>query len=136
MSNTGFVSGADVVATDWADDALDLLAGNALRNDLVLGTMHLEWSRPEPLLPLEPFDLVLAADVLYEARNVAPLVALLGVLDAPALVADPGRRFAADFLAKLGAAGWRIDRRTDQALPRGAVHHLEPRVGRNVPRRF
>jgi len=120
--------GADVVATDWADDALDLLAGNALRNDLVLGTMHLEWSRPEPLLALEPFDLVLAADVLYEARNVTPLVELLDALRGPALIADPGRRFAGDFVARLRAAGWRVESCAQRALPRGAVHHLDPRV--------
>ncbi|MGI8973711.1 MAG: hypothetical protein ACR2HI_06000, partial [Gaiella sp.] len=72
--------------------------------------------------------LVLAADVLYEARNVTPLVELLDALRGPALIADPGRRFAGDFVARLRAAGWRVESCAQRALPRGAVHHLDPRV--------
>ena len=47
---------------------------------------------------LGPFELVLAADVLYEERNAAPLLRLLDAVvarDGEALVADPGRRHAA-----------------------------------------
>ena len=45
-----------------------------------------------------PFDLVLAADVLYERANVAPLLSLIDRFGSDAWIADPGRPAAAAFL--------------------------------------
>ena len=74
---------------------------------------------PEPLGP--PWPLVLASDVLYEERNVAPLLALLPRLVAAAgevWLADPGRAPAAGFLTA-AAESWRID-----AIPHDGPAHV------------
>jgi predicted nicotinamide N-methyase len=87
--------GARVLATDWADDALRLLRANAARNGVALETRRLDWREPGAL---GTFDLVLAADVLYERRYVDVLVELLPRLGGEVLLADPGRPFLRSFL--------------------------------------
>ena len=102
------LGGADVLATDWSADAIELARGNARRNELELETAVVRWSEPDPLLARAPWDLVLAADVLYELRNVDELLALLPQLGAEILLAEPGRPHAKTFLAR--AAGlWRVE---------------------------
>jgi predicted nicotinamide N-methyase len=85
--------GARVTAVDWADDAVELLRENASRNRLEVETVRADWRRFDGR-----FDLVLAADVLYEQRNVAPLLVLLPALAPEVWLADPGRPHAAAFL--------------------------------------
>jgi len=95
--------GADVLATDWAEDAVALLAANAARNGIVLRTEVARWDEPQHFG--SGWDLVLAADVLYEQRNADQLLALLPHLAArEILLAEPGRPFAKDFLAH-----WRVE---------------------------
>lgn len=102
--------GADVLATDWYGDALRFARANAARNGLApLRTEVLDWRHPPPG---RDYDLVMAADVLYERRNVEILAALLERVVAPggtALVADPGRIYAGDFLATMREQGWDAD---------------------------
>ena len=86
--------GARVTAIDWAADAIGLLAKNAARNGLVLETRQVDWRRFEG-----SFDLVLAADLLYERRNLAALLELLPRLAPEALVALAGRPYEDEFLA-------------------------------------
>lgn len=86
--------GAVVTATDWAEDAVRLLARNAARNGLGVRAEVRDWREPWP----ETFDLALAADVLYEQRNVEPLVARLSELAPEALVGLAGRPYEAEFL--------------------------------------
>jgi predicted nicotinamide N-methyase len=57
------------------------------------------WDEPALLLAGAPWDLVLGADVLYEQRNADLLLDLLPRLGGEILIADPGRPFAASFLA-------------------------------------
>ncbi|MEZ0166213.1 methyltransferase [Kineococcus sp. LSe6-4] len=94
------LAGHDVTAADWAPDSVDLLRENAVRNGASVRAQRWSWTDdPAPLAP--PFDVVLAADVLYERRNVAPILAALPALVAPggrALVADPGRLPTPEFL--------------------------------------
>jgi predicted nicotinamide N-methyase len=90
--------GANVTATDWAEDAIALLRANATRNALTLRAEVRDWRTPWP----EHFDLAIAADVLYEQRNVAPLVALLRELAPTALVALAGRPYEAEFVRAVG----------------------------------
>lgn len=92
--------GADVTASDWAEDAVELLRENALRNALVLRAEVRDWREPWP----ERFDVVLAADVLYERRNVEPLIARLRELAPVAYVGLAGRPYEAEFLGKVGSA--------------------------------
>ncbi len=92
--------GATVTATDWAPEAIDLLRQNAARNELALRAVVHDWRTPFD----ERFDLVLAADVLYEQRNVEPLVARLAELAPVALVGLAGRPYEQQFLRDAGGA--------------------------------
>src|SRR5690606_6274286 len=57
--------GVEVVASDYYAEALDFARENARRNRLTEPeTLLLDWRTPPP--DLIPFDLVIAADVLYE----------------------------------------------------------------------
>ena len=95
------LGGARVVASDWSGEALGLAARNAARNGASLEVLECAWERPEALVRRAPWDLVLAADVLYERRDVEPLLRLLAAIDAPeALVAEPGRPASREFLAR------------------------------------
>lgn len=84
--------GAGVMVTDHYDAALDFTVHNARTNTgREPETMLLDWHTP-PVEGPGRFDLVLAADVLYERRNVPSLAALIPALLAPegeAMLADP-----------------------------------------------
>ena len=95
--------GADVLATDGAEDAVALLRANAARNGVPLRVERVRWDDPAPILAGAPYELVLAADVLYEARNAEQLLGLLPQLGGEILLADPGRPFARGFLANWDA---------------------------------
>ena len=90
--------GAEVTATDWSADAIELLRANAEQNGLDLVAEVRDWRVAWP----DRFDLVLAADVLYEHRNVEPVLARLRELAPRALVALAGRPYEADFLRRAG----------------------------------
>ena len=92
--------GAEVTATDWAPAAIELLRENAARNGLPLRAEVRDWRETWD----DRFDLVLAADVLYERRNVEPLVALLHALADVALVGLAGRPYEQAFLDAVGDA--------------------------------
>jgi len=87
-----------VLATDWSQPALDLLERNASINRLRVQTARVDWRSPEALLAEAPFALVLAADVLYERRNVSLMLSLLPRLGHEVWLADPGRSFTEAFL--------------------------------------
>jgi predicted nicotinamide N-methyase len=94
------LGGADVLATDWADDAVELLRVNAERNALRLRAERVRWDEPELLLRDVPWDVVLGADLLYEGRNAEQLLGLLPRLGGDVLLAEPGRPFAKSFLER------------------------------------
>lgn len=91
-------AGAAVLATDACDEALLLAVRNAEANGTRIDTAMANWARPGALLKRAPFDLVLAADVLYERASVAQLLALLPLLASEAWLADPGRPAADAFI--------------------------------------
>lgn len=119
--------GADVLATDWAPDAVALLRANAARNDIELRVEAVSWEAPGSLLAESPWDLVLAADVLYERRNADSLLGLLPALGREVLLADPARPHVEAFL-EAAAETWRIDTSIDPQRPRLAIHRLTRRV--------
>ena len=84
-------AGAAVLATDISDEALRLAARNAQSNGVRIDTARVDWAEPDKLVGRAPFDLVLAADVLYERASVAPLLSLIPHLAPEAWLADPGR---------------------------------------------
>ena len=91
-------AGGRVLATDWADDAIALVRENARRNGIAIEAAVVDWREPTTLLDRAPFDLVLAADVLYERRYVDVLLQLLPRLGGEILLAEPGRPLAKRFL--------------------------------------
>jgi predicted nicotinamide N-methyase len=115
--------GAAVLATDWAPDAVALLRENAARNSIVLRAETVPWERPEPLLAGSPWDVVLAADVLYERRNADRLLELLPSLGPEVQLADPSRPHTARFL-DAASADWSIVTTPDPGRPRLAIHRL------------
>ena len=120
------LAGGRVLATDWAPDAVAMTARNAERNDLWIDTLVCSWSEPEPLLERGPWDLVLASDVLYEARNGEALAPLLPRLLAPhgeVWLADPGRPAAGRFLA-----GFAHEKREARELARGGIYCIRSRA--------
>src|SRR5215211_855028 len=89
---------------------VSVAAANAARNGATVATAVCAFDQPEPLLAEAPWDLVLAADVLYEQRNVPVLLWLLPRLvgqDGEVWLADPGRPMLSRFLAGAEATGWR-----------------------------
>ena len=103
------LKGATVLATDWSPDAIALLRVNAERNGAMLEAAVSSWTDAQPELAGAPWDLVLAADVLYERRNGDLLLELLPKLTREALLADPGRPHLKGFLDR-AADGWEIER--------------------------
>jgi predicted nicotinamide N-methyase len=101
--------GATVLATDHYEAALDFTAHNARTNlNLEPDTALLDWRAPN-IEGLGTFDLVFAADVLYESKNAAALAVLvprLLVLGGETLFADPRRDEAPVFLAAMAKRGF------------------------------
>lgn len=118
--------GARAVASDWAPEAVAAAQANARRNGVEVEGVVADWRAPGPLVARAPWDLVVAADVLYEQRNASPLLDLLGRLGAEVLLADPGRAAAAGFLAAAGER-FSITAAADPGHPSVTVHRLRAR---------
>jgi predicted nicotinamide N-methyase len=129
--------GASVIATDWYAPALEFAAVNARRARVTIGTMLVDWRHPPAdLIDAAPFDRVIAADVLYEARNAEPLAALIPALvadDGELWIADPRRPDAKPFLDTMAATGWALttdeipfEGRLDETGPIVHLHRLRP----------
>jgi predicted nicotinamide N-methyase len=96
-------AGAHVLVTDYATEALDFIKLNALQNGIALDEQFevasLDWRN---IRLEEKFDFVCAADVLYERRNLLPIVLAIDKLLKPngtAYIADPRRQIAKGFVA-------------------------------------
>ena len=108
------LAGADLTVTDYAADALTLCRSNALVNAGAepAAAIRLNWRR----LDLDflasvgsGYPVVLAADALYETRDIEPLLTMASRTVAPGgmlWLAEPGRAVAARFLEAARAAGW------------------------------
>jgi predicted nicotinamide N-methyase len=99
--------GADVLATDGDEEALELLELNARENGLRVATARVDWEAADALVARGPFDLVLAADVLYERASRSLLESLLPRLGAAVWLADPGRP-ELEFFLDLARRRWSI----------------------------
>jgi predicted nicotinamide N-methyase len=117
------LAGGRVLATDWSPEAIAMTAENAERNQAALETLVCSWTEPEPLVTQAPWDLVLASDVLYEARNGDVLLELLPRLGDEVWLADPGRPPAARFL-DAARRDWDISSRRVPELANGALHRM------------
>ena len=103
-------AGASVLATDVSREALVLANRNAGANGVRIEFATLDWKAPNQLIEEAPFDLALAADVLYERPAVAALLDLLPRLAPEAWLADPGRPAAGAFLEQ-ASLRWHVETR-------------------------
>jgi predicted nicotinamide N-methyase len=120
-------AGASVLATDFSPEALELVTRNAELNGVSVETALVDWSEPDELVRRGPFDLVLAADVLYTQANVGAALALLPRVVAAwgeLLLADPGRAGARDLLAA-ARASFHVQRRSRDGDV--TIYRLTPR---------
>jgi predicted nicotinamide N-methyase len=111
-SLAGARAGARALATDEDPDAIELVARNAELNGLRVDAAVVDWtSAPaiDELVERGPFDVVLAADVLYERPTVARMLSLLPRLAPVAWLADPSRPTAAVFLEQARERGWTVE---------------------------
>lgn len=102
--------GFDVTATDYYEDALQVTRANAARNlDREPMVRMVNWRAwPENF---GPFDVVVAADVIYEpeyATLVAAAIARALAPDGEAIIADPGRVALAQFHQQLPIVGLEV----------------------------
>ena len=111
VSLAAALAGADVLATDYYDDALRFASVNvATATGRAIRTRMVDWTA----LPakLGRFDVVLASDVLYEHRYaafVADAISHTLVRGGEAIVADPGRLALGEFLDECAARGLATD---------------------------
>ncbi|MDX2129573.1 MAG: methyltransferase domain-containing protein [Chloroherpetonaceae bacterium] len=105
--------GASVLCTDYSNEALKFITLNGLLNQFTnrdtFDTTQLDWRWVQIE---EKFDFLIAADVLYERRNVLPIVTALEKLLKPegtAFIADPRRSMANGFLELLHENGFHFE---------------------------
>jgi predicted nicotinamide N-methyase len=123
------LAGGRVLATDWSAEAVALATENARRNDVELDADVVSWYSPDELVERAPWDLVLAADVLYEARNVPVLEELLPRLvgdRGEVWLADPGRPAGEDFLVRAHER-WSVRTTYDASPPHVSVRRMRAR---------
>jgi SAM-dependent methyltransferase len=112
----GATAGLRVTLGDYDDDALAFAMENARRNGLskaidagLVEAQHVDWRESYPNLRV---DVLVAADVLYETRGLAPLAEFIRRHlrpDGVALIADPNRSTAPAFDAIARHSGLTIE---------------------------
>lgn len=122
-TTAAMAAGFAVTATDYYEDAIHMARGNAARN---LGrepqVRMVNW-RSWPA-DLGTFDVVIAADVLYEKEYATLVGACLARALAPqgeAIIADPGRLALPAFLEQLPNVGLDVVRTEVHPFELGAV---------------
>jgi predicted nicotinamide N-methyase len=122
-------SGAAVLATDGAADAVAFAAHALALNEVVADVAIVDWAaQGEALVDLGPFDVVLAADVLYTRTNVETALRLWPRLladDGVLRLADPQRAGTRDFLAAARGTFSVASQRQEEGV---ALHVLRPRL--------
>ncbi len=92
-------AGAHALATDYAPEAMEFIRLNSWQNGVFVKAERMDW---RDIRLTDHFDFIFAADVLYERRNLLPVVLAVDKLlmpDGVAYIADPRREIAKDFLA-------------------------------------
>lgn len=112
-ATAALLSGARLLVADYSPVSLSLTRYNTLRNTgLEPETIQVNWREPsdEFLARIGAgFPVVLAADVLYETRDIYPLIDLVERIVAPGgllWLAEPGRGVARRFIEIAYERGW------------------------------
>jgi predicted nicotinamide N-methyase len=114
VAAAALAAGSQLWVADCFPEALLFTCFNGLRlTGRIPETLLLDWRTPEgqeACREVGPFDVLLAADVLYEEEDLAPLLKLIPMLLAPGgtfRLAEPGRRISRAFLAAAEEWGWK-----------------------------
>jgi predicted nicotinamide N-methyase len=108
-------AGASLVVADYSDLPLACCRYNVLQNTgQSPRSLRFNWRNPDRESMTRAgsgsgFPLIMAADVLYESRDIRPLLSLVDQLLAPGgmfWLAEPGRRTAQRFLNTAAEFGW------------------------------
>ncbi|MDP8305222.1 MAG: methyltransferase domain-containing protein [Candidatus Chlorobium antarcticum] len=100
--------GGKVLATDYSPEALRFIRCNALANAMGIRVERLDWRN---VMQPRKFEMVLAADVLYERVNLLPIITAIDQLlesGGSAYIADPRRRMAEQFLELAAENGFSV----------------------------
>ena len=122
--------GMHVIFSDYDATAVDFAARNARANGFTdFETLPLDWRHP----PKMQVPLILAADVIYEERNIAPLVNFIRAVLTPnglCLLSDPDRSTKGGFGYALKQAKLNVTRQQMTAVGTydrtvsGTVYHI------------
>lgn len=131
---TGLIAlalGMEVTFSDYDAAALKFAAKNAQINGLrQFHTLPLDWRYPPKNMTV---PLVLAADVIYESRNISPLLNLLNTVMGPTgecWLSDPDRPQKEEFQSALSEHGFAFEamattlERPQQPLVKGTVYRI------------
>ncbi len=116
--------GARVIFTDYEEFSLELCARNCVANGIENYDVQLADWREFPTID-EPIDIVVAADVLYEKKQVEPLYQTVkSYLDkgTPVYLADPNRGHIKAFLELVRQGDYNIKTLTDGDSKFGRVN--------------
>jgi ETFB lysine methyltransferase len=123
VSITAMRVGFDVLASDYYDDALLFTRANAWRNlHREPNVRMIDWRAPPT--DLGRYDMIVAADVLYEmpyAELVADILAASLEQQGVAIIADPGRVAVERFVEACGARGLTHIERDTHPFVEGAI---------------
>jgi predicted nicotinamide N-methyase len=102
------IAGLKVTFSDYDASAVKFALENARLNGVQNATgLLLDWRTPPP----ELFDVIIASDLIYEERNIKPLVELFKKILAPdgtVFLADQDRPYAKDFQKECDSQGFSL----------------------------
>ena len=135
--------GARALSTDWYPAAVEFSRWNARNLGLDMDAAVVDWREPPSVvINAAPWDLIVGADILYEARNGQALGVIIPRLAGPGsevIIADPRRPDAKPFVTAMRTAGWSYTRddvpvpgRIDETGPIVHVHRFRPPAGADI----
>lgn len=112
--------GANVIFSDYLDDALELAERNWKNTNAGKATfLKMDWRKPvSDIMP----DLILASDIAYERRSFPALINAFKILAGPQteiILSEPGREFAQDFISILPDFGFSFQSSLHEVLYKG-----------------
>ena len=123
VATTAALAGFDVCATDYYEDALSFTKLNVAANARRIPTTRLVDWREMPR-DLGRFDYVVGSDVLYErvyGELVARAIDITLKRDGEAIIADPGRIAAEEFVHDAAERGLRVVAQEELPFVDGAI---------------
>ncbi len=120
------VAGADVLFTDYDQYALEYTKNNFFRNfNQPAQVQMLDWRKQDID---RKFDILIAADVLYEKRWLQPVLDTIGACVKPdgwVYLAEPGRSIASEFFKMIDDSSWKYKKLEKIINFESAIKHVD-----------